>query len=91
MDAGNLTLEGDHTLVVSALKKAEDSDALLLRAWNAAGDATEARLRTARMPRAARRANLAEEMEEALLPLDDQGRIVITAGPAEIVTVMIEF
>jgi hypothetical protein len=48
-------------------------------------------LRFARSPRVARRANLREEPEGELLALDVSGRVVVTAGPAEIVTVIVEF
>lgn len=91
LDGGMTELEGDHTLVSSALKKAEDGERLVLRAWNAARDETVAWLRLGRRPRTARRADLREEVDDALLPMDAEGRVRISAGPAEIVTVIVEF
>jgi mannosylglycerate hydrolase len=90
-DYGEVELEGKHTLAVSSVKKAEDMDGLVLRLWNVVREGTEARLRFARSPRVARRANLREEPEGELLALDVSGRVVVTAGPAEIVTVIVEF
>jgi mannosylglycerate hydrolase len=91
LDGGTVEMEGEHTLVASALKKAEDSEALVLRVWNVARDGTTAWLRFGRRPRAARLANLREEADDALLPVDGEGRVEVSAGPAEIVTVVVEF
>lgn len=91
LDHGEIELEGDHTLAVSAVKKAEDYDGLVLRFWNVMRERTEARLRFARRPRVVRRANLREEPEAELLPCDEAGRVEIVAGPAEILTVVVEF
>lgn len=91
LSRGMLDLQGDHSLVVSTVKKAEDADSLLLRVWNVARVPTAGRLELGRRPRSARLANLREETYGLPLPLDDEGRLVISAGPAEILTVLIEF
>lgn len=89
--AGEVELEGDHTLVASAVKGAEDLDGLVLRFWNAERAPTTALMRLTRLPRAARRADLREEPSGDLLPIDADGRVVIQAEGAEIVTVLVEF
>jgi mannosylglycerate hydrolase len=90
LDGGWIELEGDHTLAMGAVKKAEDADALLVRVWNVAREPSEARLRLGRRPRAAWRTTLREEADGTLLPMDEEGRVIVSAGPAEIVTVLVE-
>jgi mannosylglycerate hydrolase len=83
-------LGGDHTLVLSACKKAEDRDELVLRFWNVAGEPTTARVYVIGA-RVARLLNLAEQaLPEDDLPVDRDGTFMVRAGPAEIVTVGVE-
>lgn len=90
LDGGVMTLTGDHTLVSSAFKPAEDGRAVILRCWNAAPHATEARLLLEGPHGEVRHANLAEEpLPGEPLPLDRSGAAIVRAGPAEIVTLRI--
>ncbi|MCZ7575218.1 MAG: glycosyl hydrolase-related protein [Ardenticatenaceae bacterium] len=89
---GLLEIEGDHRLLLSACKKAERSDALILRFWNVASTETEVRIRLRERPSGVRLVNLKEEpLEEEGLALDEDGAFRLRAGPAKIVTVAIEF
>jgi mannosylglycerate hydrolase len=85
----SLRLEGDHTFQMSACKKAEASDDLIIRLWNVAGAPTEARLTAGRPIVFARRVNLAEEpIPGGELPITD-GALLLHAASAEIVTVAV--
>jgi mannosylglycerate hydrolase len=87
---GLLELAGDHTLMLSACKKAERSDALVLRFWNVATSPTEAAVRMQRRPSAVRLVDLKEQpIEGGELSLADDGTFTLRAGPAQIVTVEI--
>ncbi|GMV52194.1 MAG: hypothetical protein AMXMBFR67_37370 [Nitrospira sp.] len=91
-EGGLLEIEGDHSLLLSACKKAERSDALILRFWNVARRETEARIRPRQRPSAVRLVNLREEpLDEQGVALDQDGAFLLRAGPAKIVTVAIDF
>ncbi|WP_028058494.1 alpha-mannosidase [Candidatus Solirubrobacter pratensis] len=76
----------DGGLVLDTVKRAEDSDALVLRLYEPHGGRGEARVRLAAPLTAAVRANLLED-EGAPLELRD-GEIVVPFRPWEIVTVI---
>lgn len=91
---GLLEVEGNHTLLLSACKKAERSDALILRFWNLAQEPTLARLRLAQTlkPATVQLVDLKEEpLNGAVLPPDEDGNVTLHAGPAQIVTVALVF
>ncbi|NLC58255.1 MAG: hypothetical protein GX774_15590 [Armatimonadetes bacterium] len=76
-------------LVLSAVKRAEDEDALVLRFYNTTDTPVEAQLSLFFPVRAAYRANLNEERGEALV-MDDDHRVRLPVGPKEIVTLLLE-
>ncbi len=93
-DGAFIALDGDHTLLLSACKKAEHTDALILRFWNVAKRETAARVRLRERPIAARLVDLKEEpleSDDAALAISPTGAFTLRAGPARIVTVMVEF
>jgi mannosylglycerate hydrolase len=87
---GLLEIASDHTLMLSACKKAERADALILRFWNVAKTTTEARVRLHRRPSLVRLVDLKEQPVEAgELPLAGDGSFMLRAAPAKIITVEI--
>ncbi|WP_158289529.1 alpha-mannosidase [Paenibacillus flagellatus] len=94
MRGGMLALEGDHTLLMSACKKAERSDALIVRLWNVAKAETAATVRLGEAPSSVRYVDLKEEPVEpygGTASIAGDGSFVVRAGPAEIVTLEIRF
>jgi mannosylglycerate hydrolase len=87
---GLISLEGDHTLVLSAVKKAENSEYLVLRFWNVGERETEARLAVHRPLAEARLLDLKEDPVSSELQIEEEG-IVLRAGPAQIVTLGLRF
>lgn len=77
-------------LVLTALKKSEDDDRLVLRFYEAEGFETPARIRFASPIKRAWRANLIEDDESPLEPLAD-GSLQIAVKPWEIVTLKTAF
>ena len=77
----------DPNLVLDTIKRAEDSDALVLRLYEAHGGRGVARLRLALPISSARRANALEDDGDPL-PLEGQ-TIVVSYRPHEIVTVRV--
>ena len=75
----------DSNLVLDTIKRAEDSDALVLRLYEAHGARGEARVRVAAPFAAAVRANLLED-DGAALEVDG-GAVVVPYRPHEIVTI----
>jgi alpha-mannosidase len=75
-------------LVLDTIKRAEDSDELVLRLYEPYGGRGVARVRLADPVRRARRTNLLEDDGE-ILSLDDGGGIVISYAPHEVVTVKV--
>jgi alpha-mannosidase len=85
--AGSFAGVDDPNLVLDTIKRAEDSDALVLRLYEAHGGRGRARIRLAPPIAAACRASLLEEDGE---PLElDGGSIVLPYRPHEIVTVKV--
>jgi alpha-mannosidase len=79
VDAGNLVLD--------TIKRAEDSDALVLRLYEAHGARGEARLRVGAPFSSARRANILEDEGEALEV--DGDSVLLPYRPHEILTVIL--
>ena len=77
----------DTNLFLDTIKRAEDSDALVLRLYEAHGARGTARVRLAAPPTSARRANVLEDDGDELA-IDD-GAIVLPYRPHEIVTVKV--
>ena len=87
-DSGRFFALQPSNLVLTALKKAENSEQLVARFYEAEGFACEASLRFAKPVKRARRAKLIEDDEEPLA-IDPEGAVHISVGPWEIVTVKI--
>jgi mannosylglycerate hydrolase len=79
-----LTLSGSDNLVLSALKKAEDRDSLIVRFYNPSPETVTAELAFGWMIKEAYRLKLNEEREGALTIKD--GRICIETGAHKIIT-----
>ena len=75
-------------LVITAMKKSEDDNRIVLRFYEAEGTEGYARIRFARPVKQAWRTNLIEDDEEPLSPLGD-GSLQIAVKPWEIVTLKI--
>lgn len=87
-----IELGGDHTLLLSACKKAERSESLVLRFWNTAKAPTEAVVRLQRPPVRVRYVDLKEEPTgRGDLEIQADGSFRVTAGAAEIVTLEISW
>jgi alpha-mannosidase len=79
------------TLVMSALKPADDGSGLVVRLWNPSDRKQSDRLTFWQAPKRARRLNLAEQpLEDGDVPV--HGRtITVETGPKQVVTVGLEF
>jgi alpha-mannosidase len=84
VDGSFATVDGG--LVVDTIKRAEDSDAIVLRLYEPYGGRGIARVRLATPFSVARRTNLLEDDGEELAVMDN-GEIVVPFRPREIVTV----
>ena len=84
---GSFASVDDDNLVLDTIKRAEDSDALVLRLYEAHGARGVARVRLAVPFSAALRANILEDEGDAL-DVDD-GAIVVPYRPHEVVTVKV--
>jgi alpha-mannosidase len=83
-----VAVSGDH-VVLTALKKAEDSDALLLRFYEWAGQSGDVRIS---LPEGAKGAALTNLMEKAAGTLAlSGGNVTVPTHPFEIVSVLVEF
>jgi alpha-mannosidase len=78
-----------HSLVLTAFKKSEDDDRLVVRFYEAEGNRSHARIRVGRPIRRAWRASLIEEDEEPLRVLAD-GSLDFPVKAWEIVTLKLE-
>ncbi|MFD2611927.1 alpha-mannosidase [Paenibacillus gansuensis] len=88
-----IRVEGNHSLLLSACKQSEDGEALILRFWNVAKEATRAVIYVPSFPAAERPSsiqyvNLKEQFLSNAELLEDGG-IALHAGPAQIVTLRI--
>jgi mannosylglycerate hydrolase len=77
-------------VAVSAIKRHEARDTLMIRLWNLGGEPARERLRLGRPLAAAWQVNLLEERGEAV-PIDDPHQIEIELGPHAILSVELEF
>lgn len=82
VDADNVSIE--------TVKKAERSDALVLRVFEHANRRAEASLRFGLPPKSVRKVNLMEEDAEAPLTLDGDA-VVLSLRPFEIATLLVTF
>jgi mannosylglycerate hydrolase len=88
--APDIRLEGAG-LVFSAMKPAEEGDAIVLRCYNARPAAAEGRWRLGHPASRAVRVR-ADETSIGELPLEDEGRMVpFRIGPREIVSVLVRY
>ncbi len=78
-------------VIVTALKKAEDSDDLIFRFYEFEGKSTEVKLHLPEAAASAAETNLMEKRQSPM-PLQQQGHeVVIPTGPYEIKTVAVSF
>lgn len=93
---GSLTPEHSYVsvdapnLVLTAMKKTEDGDGLLLRLYEWAGKSGEADIAVPQGATAARLANLMEETSDGELPLTN-GRVKVPYHPFEIVSIRLSY
>ncbi|WP_273845026.1 alpha-mannosidase [Rubrobacter calidifluminis] len=85
---GSFLKVGGRGIVLSALKKAIDKEALILRLFNASDEPSEATVRFGFPIASAYRTNLAEEVEEQIAPRGD--RLNVTLGAGKIQTLMVK-
>ena len=91
---GDLSLESSflelkpYNLILSALKKAEDSDEMLLRFFETKGEETQAEIKTFRKIQRAAVADLLEQEEYELVP--EQNILKMKVKPFEIVTLKLK-
>ena len=78
------------SLIVTALKEAEDGSGLIVRFWNAGQTACEATVQFWRRPESVARCNLGERVLSTL-DVDAAGRITVPARGREIVTLLARF
>lgn len=89
---GMLDMSEDHTLMLSAIKRSEDGNAMILRFWNVAKSDTEAVLTFKDKPISVQRVNLKEKaLNTEPYPLLPDGSFTLKAGPAEMVTIAVNF
>jgi alpha-mannosidase len=78
-------------VVVTALKKAEDGDALLLRFYEWAGKASEVHFTLPPGATSAHLTNLMEQPEGSALAVSADGKITVPVHPFEIVSVRVDY
>ena len=81
----------NHNVVLTALKKAEDSNALTLRFYEWAGEDGNVRIQVPKGATTARLANLLEQPEGSPLDVENGNTITVPTHPYEIVTVNVEY
>jgi alpha-mannosidase len=81
----------NHNVVLTAVKKAEDSDALILRFYEWAGKDGAVRIDIPKGATAARLTNLMEQPEGAALNVENGSSITVPTHPYEIVTVRVDY
>jgi alpha-mannosidase len=89
---GLLEMEGNHTLMLSACKKSEKNDALIVRFWNTAKDVTTAKVKMKNRPQQVRYVKLNEQpMNRKAVTIEADGVFTVHAKGAEIITLEISF
>lgn len=91
VEQGFLEVDGPHSLVLSALKKAEKSDAVMLRFWNASKEKITTAIRFKHRPSHVEIVDLSEVPTGKELEISEDGKITLKAAPAEIVTISVNF
>jgi alpha-mannosidase len=81
----------NHNVVLTALKKAEDSNALIIRFYEWAGENGNVRIQVPKGATTARLANLLEQPEGSPLEVENGNTITVPTHPYEIVTVNVEY
>jgi alpha-mannosidase len=95
--SGNLPLEHsfvavkESNVVLTAIKKAEDSDGLILRLYEWAGKDGAVEVHIPTGATSATLTNLMEKSEGAALTIDSSDRISVPVHPFEIVTVRVDY
>jgi alpha-mannosidase len=82
---------GAPNVVLTAVKKAEDGDALIFRFYEWAGKEGEVRIKVPEGAKSARLANLLEVPEGSPLSIEGGNSISVPSHPYEIVTVRVEY
>ena len=77
--------------MLTAVKKAEDSNALILRMYEWAGKDGNVRIRVPRGAQTARLVNLMEQAQGATLSIEGGNAITVPVHPYEIVTVEVDY
>jgi alpha-mannosidase len=88
LEAGSWFAVEDPNVLLDTVKRAEDSDALVLRLYEAHGARGRARIRVGLPFARAARVNLLED-EEAALAVSD-GEVVLDYRPHQILTVLVQ-
>jgi alpha-mannosidase len=83
-------LKDDH-VVLTAIKKSEDADALIFRFYEWAGKAGNVQLSVPKGAAEAHRTNLMEKVEGMALPISAQGEVAVPVNPYEIVSVRADY
>jgi mannosylglycerate hydrolase len=78
-------------LVLSAVKRSEQGDALIVRFYNPTGRAMQGELRTYRPLRSAQLVNLNESPLEDLVPAAGGDSVTLSVGPKQVRTIAIQF
>jgi alpha-mannosidase len=78
-------------VVLTAVKKAEESNALIVRFYEWAGKDGDVRIRVPKGATTARLANLLEEPEGSLLSIENGDTVTVPTHPYEIVTIKLEY
>ena len=81
----------NHNVVLTAVKKAEDRNALIIRFYEWAGDDGAVRIQIPNGATTARLANLMEQPEGTPLTIEDGDVIIVPTHPYQIVTVDVEY
>jgi alpha-mannosidase len=82
---------GPENVVLTAVKKAEDSDALILRFYEWAGKSGDVRITTPAAASAATLTNLMEQPEGSPLAVTTSGQIAVPIHPYEIQSVRVDY
>jgi alpha-mannosidase len=85
-----VTIEPEN-VVLTAVKKAEDSDALILRFYEWAGKASDVRIGVPAGATSAKLTNLLEQPEESSFPVTANGQFTLPIRPYEIQTVRVDY
>lgn len=82
---------GAQNVVLTAIKKAEDGDALIFRFYEWAGKEGDVRIQVPEGAKSARLANLQEVPEGSPLSIEGENTISVPSHPYEIVTIRVEY